>query len=118
MALGMLEGDRKYGGHNYRVAGVLVSVYFDAAMRHLMAYWEGEDIDPDSGLPHIVKVLSCMSVLVDAYYTGNINDDRPPKLEDGWIADFNKMAAVIIEKYPDRVEPFTQVRADKEAKLK
>lgn len=115
MSLGMLEGDRKYGGHNYRVAGVLTSVYFDATMRHLMAFWEGEDIDPDSGLPHIVKALSSMAVLTDAYYNGKLNDDRPPKLEDGWIAEFNKLAAAIIEKYPDRVEPFTQVRLDAEA---
>ena len=56
MGLGMLEGARKYGRHNYRVAGVRASVYYDACMRHLMAWWEGEDIDPDSGLHHIIKV--------------------------------------------------------------
>ncbi len=108
MSLGMLEGDRKYGGHNYRVAGVLASVYYDATMRHLMAWWEGEDIDPASGLSHITKALSSLAVLRDAMHNNKINDDRPPKLEDGWIDDLNQKAAAIIEKYPDRVTPFTE----------
>src|ERR1035438_3531894 len=58
MALGMQEGAMKYGRHNYRVIGVRASVYYDATMRHLMAYWEGEDIDPDSGLSHLSKARS------------------------------------------------------------
>lgn len=108
MSLGMLEGDRKYGGHNYRVAGVLASVYYDATMRHLMAWWEGEDIDPASGLSHITKALSSLAVLRDAMHNKMIEDDRPPKLENGWIDELNKKAAAIIDKYPDRVDPFTE----------
>lgn len=108
MSLGMLEGDRKYGGHNYRVAGVLASVYYDATMRHLMAWWEGEDIDPASGLSHITKALSSLAVLRDAMHNDKLNDDRPPKLQDGWIDELNQKAAAIIEKYPNRVTPFTE----------
>lgn len=108
MSLGMLEGDRKYGGHNYRVAGVMASVYYDATMRHLMAWWEGEDIDPASGLSHISKALSSLAVLRDAIHNNKMNDDRPPKLEEGWIDELNKKAALIIEKYPDRIKPYTQ----------
>lgn len=115
MSLGMLEGDRKYGGHNYRVAGVLASVYYDATMRHLTAWWEGQDKDPASGLLHITKALSSLAVLLDAIQNNKMTDDRPPKLEDGWIDELNAMAAAIIEKYPDRVEPFTQARAESEA---
>lgn len=108
MSLGMLEGDRKYGGHNYRVAGVLASVYYDATMRHLMAWWEGEDTDPVSGLSHITKALSSLAVLRDAMHNEMMNDDRPPKLKDGWVDELNKKAAAIIEKYPDRVPPFIE----------
>lgn len=108
MSLGMLEGDRKYGGHNYRVAAVRASVYYEATMRHLMAWWEGEDIDKASGLSHITKALSSLAVLRDAMHNNKMNDDRPPKLEDGWIDELNKKAALIIEMYPDRVKPFTQ----------
>lgn len=110
MALGMTEGACKYGAHNYRVAGVRASVYYSAAMRHLMAWHEGEDIDPDSGLSHITKALSCLSVLRDSMHYENWVDDRPPKLKDGWIAELNKKTEEIINKYPNPVPPFTQIK--------
>lgn len=109
MALGMHEGARKYGAHNYRVAGVRASVYFDAAMRHLFAWQEGQDIDPDSGLSHITKALSCLHVLRDAMMNDMWTDDRPPKFKNqNWVADFNKAAGEIIDKYPDGAKPFTE----------
>lgn len=108
MALGMTEGACKYGAHNYRVAGVRASVYYSAAMRHLMAWHEGEDIDPESGLSHITKALSCLSVLRDSMHVGNWVDDRPPKLKDGWIAELNKKTEEIINRYPNPVKPFTE----------
>lgn len=111
MALGMMEGARKYGRHNYRVAGVRASVYYDAAMRHLAAWWEGQDIDPDSGLSHIAKAMSCLHVLRDAMLNDMWTDDRPPKFKNQeWVAEMNKKAAEIIEKYPDAISPFTEVK--------
>ena len=104
----MLEGARKYGKHNYRVSGVRASVYVDAAIRHLAQFQEGEDIDPDSGLSHLVKVMGCMMVLRDAQLLDNWVDDRPPKHNPKWVKDSNKKAADIIEKYPDAKEPFTE----------
>jgi len=111
IGLGMMEGARKYGRHNYRVAGVRASVYYDAAMRHLTAFWEGEDIDPDSGLSHVSKALACLSVLRDSMIMGNWKDDRPPKHEDGWVGKYNKKAEEIINKYPDSVEPYTELNS-------
>lgn len=114
LGLVMLEGARKYGRHNYRAAGVRASVYIDAAMRHLVRFWEGEDTDPDSGMPHLIHVMACMSVLRDSQVYGNWTDDRPPKLPDGWLADLNERAKAIVEKYPDPVPAFTeQDEADK-----
>lgn len=78
IGLGMLEGARKYGRHNYRVAGVRASVYYDATARHLLAYLSGEDVDPDSGLSHITKALCSTFVLLDAIRFGKCTDDRPP----------------------------------------
>ena len=108
IGLAMLEGARKYGRHNYRVAGVRASVYYDAVLRHITAWWEGEDIDVDSGLNHIIKALTCLVVLRDSMNLDNWTDDRPPKLKDGWIQELNKKAAEIIEKYPDGVNAFTE----------
>lgn len=79
VALAMLEGAAKYGRHNYRAAGVRASVYFDACVgRHLTSWWEGEDIDPDSGRHHIDKAIAGLMVLRDSQLQGNFNDDRPP----------------------------------------
>lgn len=108
LGLAMLEGARKYGRHNYRVAGVRASVYYDAAGRHLLAWWEGEDIDPDSGLPHLSKAMATLAVLRDAQMNDMCTDDRPPAMKKGWLAKLNALAAAIIEKYPEPKEPFTE----------
>lgn len=109
VGLALLEGARKYGRHNYRVAGVRASVYIDALMRHLCSWWEGEDIDPDSGLSHITKAIACLFVLRDSMNIGNWNDDRPPKIKSGWVQELNKKAGEIIEKYPNALEPYTEL---------
>ena len=108
IALAMMEGARKYGAHNYRVAGVRASVYYDACMRHLMAWHEGENIDIDSGLSHISKALGCLTVLRDSMILGNWKDDRPVKHKDGWVQDANRKAKEIIDKYPKSLEPYTE----------
>lgn len=74
--LGLLDGMLKYGRSNFRVVGVRASIYFDAAQRHLFAWWEGEDNDPDSGLPHLAHLLACIAIIVDAKAAGKLEDDR------------------------------------------
>lgn len=111
VGLAMLEGARKYGRHNYRSAGVRASVYYDALLRHVMAWWEGEDNDPDSGLSHIVKAIACLVVLRDSMIQGNWIDDRPPVSPAGWLAELNARAAEIIERYPD-AKPAHVARGD------
>ena len=110
MGLAMMAGGRKYGTHNYRVMGVRASVYYDATLRHLLDWWEGEDIDSDSGLSHIIQAMSSLIVLRDSMLMKNWEDDRPPQLPNKLdIAELNKKAAEIIEKYPDSVTPFIQL---------
>ncbi len=46
MAAAHMDGAYKYGAHNWRVSGVSARTYYDAAMRHLTAWWEGEDDRP------------------------------------------------------------------------
>jgi hypothetical protein len=101
VGLGMLEGSCKYGRHNYRVAGVRASVYFDATMRHMFDWWEGTDIDPDSGLHHITKAIASLVVLRDSMFQGNMVDDRPPSVQGGWIQEMNEKAKQILAKYPN-----------------
>ncbi len=105
IGLGMLEGAAKYGRHNYRDVGVRASVYYDAALRHLMAWWEGEDLDPDSdaGLSHVSKCITSLVVLRDAMIQEKLTDDRPPKTKDkGWLQKLNEKAAKVIEQHKDK----------------
>jgi len=70
-------GARKYGAYNWRRQAVSSSVYQAAALRHLMAYWDGEDKDAESGESHLAHVMACCAIILDADRYGKLNDDRP-----------------------------------------
>lgn len=95
VGVAMLEGAAKYGRHNYRVAGVRASVYYDGTMRHLMSWWEGEDLDPDSQMSHITKAITSLVVLRDAMIQGMCTDDRPPRSADFYTALNARSAAIV-----------------------
>lgn len=101
VGVAMLEGASKYGRHNYRAAGVRTSVYYDATMRHLMGWWEGEDTDPDSGMSHITKAIASLVVLRDAMIQGICTDDRPPRSVEFYTA-LNALAAQVLERHADK----------------
>ncbi len=101
VGVAMLEGSVKYGRHNYRAAGVRASVYYDALMRHMISWWEGEDLDPDSGMSHITKAIACLTVLRDAQMQGMVTDDRPPKSAT-FYAHLNDVSGAIIDKHADK----------------
>lgn len=109
----MNEGARKYGRHNYRDVGVRASVYYDALMRHMMAYWDGEDIDKESGLCHLDKAAACLIVWMDAQINDKLTDDRPPRSENilPTLAEVIKTQA---ERYPNPKEPHVQVNRQDE----
>jgi Domain of unknown function (DUF5664) len=114
LGVAMLEGAMKYGRHNYRVIGVRGSVYYDAVMRHMLSWWEGEDVDPDSGLNHITKAIASLVVIRDSMIQGNLVDDRPPPSEEGWINEFNKRVQGLIDKYPNPVKPYVRETTKRE----
>lgn len=75
-ALALCEGDVKYGRQNYRAAPVEAMTYVAACDRHIKAWAEGRDIDPDSGLDELFKALACIAILIDAKYSGSLIDNR------------------------------------------
>lgn len=70
------HGADKYGdGYNYRL-GYDWSLSYDAGQRHLMKFWDGEDVDKDSGLPHLAHAAwHCLTLLSD-YLRRAGTDDR------------------------------------------
>ena len=106
LAVALLEGARKYGRHNYRDAGVRASVYVDAAVGHIGQFWEGEDIDADSGLSHITKAIASLVVMRDSMIRGNWVDDRPPAIDmDALRTELQAAVDGIMERIPDAVPP-------------
>lgn len=75
-ALGMLEGQLKYGRSNFRASEVFASTYYAAALRHLNLWFEGEEHDPDSKVPHLANAISCIAILIDTTCNGSMIDDR------------------------------------------
>lgn len=55
-------GANKYAAHNWR-NGIDYSRLIGAALRHLAAINRGEDVDSESGLPHIHHVGCCVMFL-------------------------------------------------------
>lgn len=113
IGVAMLEGAAKYGRHNYRGVGVRASVYYDATMRHLLSWWEGEDTDPDSGMSHITKAITSLVVLRDAMIQGKVTDDRPPRSAD-FYKRLNELAGQILDRHADK-SPHHYTIADSEA---
>jgi hypothetical protein len=87
--VGMLNGALKYGRANFRAIGVRASIYVDACNRHLNAWFEGEECDPDDGVPHLAAALSCLAIIVDAEAAGKLTDDR--MTPGGYRAHVNAM---------------------------
>jgi hypothetical protein len=107
----LAEGARKYGGYNWRVAGVRTSVYIDATRRHLDSFWEGEDIDPDSGLSHITKAIASLTVFRDAQIQGMVeNDDRPPSTQAPFMAEGRERMVALHQRYPSPVPNYTEAQ--------
>lgn len=88
-SMAFLEGGLKYGPYNWREAGARASVYYDAGRRHFEAWWNGQNIDEASGLPHLWKLAACVAILIECSEIGNLTDDRPPPLD--LYGMFNKM---------------------------
>lgn len=77
-SLAFLEGATKYGAYNWRAAGVRASIYKSAMERHMEKWWNGEDADPLTGVPHLASVIACAGIILDAKLCDKLNDDRPP----------------------------------------
>lgn len=57
-------GAKKYGRYNWR-AGMDHSRMSDAALRHIFAYLDGEEVDPESGEDHLAHARCCLGFLIE-----------------------------------------------------
>lgn len=76
----LTAGAVKYGEHNWRY-GMDWSRVYGAAQRHLLAFWGGDDIDDESGMPHLWHALTNIAFLV-SYQAMSVGRDDRWKQED------------------------------------
>jgi hypothetical protein len=74
-ALVLRFGAEKYGRDNWR-KGMDWSRLIDAALRHITAFNDGENRDPESGCHHLAHARCCLAFLLEYSATHPEKDDR------------------------------------------
>lgn len=75
-------GANKYGVYNFR-KGIAYSRLIDAALRHILALADGEDIDKESGCNHAGNARANLGMLLYMM-------EHHKELDDRWTKDDNK----------------------------
>jgi hypothetical protein len=57
-------GANKYSPDNWKKVPEMEVRYYDAAMRHIDSYWQGEYLDEESGQPHLAHAVCCLLFLM------------------------------------------------------
>ena len=63
VAKALTHGANKYGANNWQLVEEGQDRYYAAAMRHLLAWRNGEKVDQESGLSHLTHVATNMMFL-------------------------------------------------------
>lgn len=69
------KGAEKYSEHNWRL-GYNWSLSYSAAQRHMAAFWSGEDLDPETQVPHVINAAFHMFALATFLTEHPELDDR------------------------------------------
>lgn len=112
-SLAMMDGAGKYGDYNWRGNKVQADIYVDACMRHLLAWFEGEEVAEDSGCHHLGHARACLAILLDAQATGNLVDNRPNNTSSA----FKKVMEEVASKIPAMNERHKKFHQDKKGRV-
>jgi len=74
-------GAGKYGDRNWE-QGMVWSRCYSALLRHLTAWWEGDDKDAETGYSHLWHAGCCVMFLIAFEMRGLGYDDRPAKVHE------------------------------------
>lgn len=100
-------GAEKYADHNWRKKYEWGKSYA-ALQRHLTAWWDGEDVDPESGLSHLghagFHIFALLTwVAEDGGGVENLFDDR-------WRTAFARKALEEAEPDPELILPILEIQ--------
>lgn len=83
IGIALTFGATKYSDHNW-LKGMPWSRIWGALLRHLFAWWRGEDKDAETGLSHLAHAGCCLLFLMEYECHHQDRDDRPHKLMKQW----------------------------------
>lgn len=99
IAAGFAYNSEKFGGKypdsNWRQGMSWMSV-INCLERHVTKFKDGEDIDHESGLPHLFMIGCNFAILMEYYMNGLGTDDR--EMNKGMIDSVNQILQEAIEK--------------------
>ena len=85
-------GAEKHGPYSFRDEPIEYTELIDSLMRHTLAFLDGEDLDPESGLPHTYHILANAAMLEYTRVNAPEKDDRPKKKASvPSVKDFKKV---------------------------
>jgi hypothetical protein len=93
-ARAFMLGEQKYGRYNF-YNGMEASRLVAACLRHVTAWNEGEETDPESGASHLGHALACISMILQQQHLGTLKDNRYTKVSP---ANVDKLSVMIDEK--------------------
>lgn len=74
-----VDGGKGYGPYNFREKAIEAMTYIDAALRHCMAWVDGEEAADDSHVPHLWHAKASLGILIDAIERNHWTDNRPTR---------------------------------------
>lgn len=69
------NGAKKYKRGNWLIGGAYTNTA-DSLLRHVAKFLNGEDIDDESGLPHVDHIVTSAKILSHSFHTRKDLDDR------------------------------------------
>jgi len=60
----LMFGSAKYSDNNWKKVDMLKQRYYNALMRHINAWWEGEKLDPETNMHHLAHAGCCILFLI------------------------------------------------------
>ena len=70
-------GANKYDENNWKKLDNLQNRYTGAALRHIFAHMDGEELDPETGLDHLAHAMCCLLFKLEAKLNETSKEERP-----------------------------------------